>query len=156
MYRLGLGLGLGTGNAFYSFFCFKKWRIPLSCPPGLAWAWAEVWRYTMPLVAMWCKCDVMRLSLTCAPRRMRCLVPKVPPSFSQSWERGGWWTQRCAWSQHMPGLHRIQVVDRIKIMLSRKELEVPDEWTALVSLSNTDIIYFRLPCHCRVYSNPLT
>ena len=36
---------------------------------------------------------------------MRSLVPRPPPSFSQSWERGGWWTWTHAWSRHMPGLH---------------------------------------------------
>ena len=28
--------------------------------------------------------------------RMRCHVPRPSPSFAQSWERGGWWTQ--TWS----------------------------------------------------------
>ena len=44
------------------------------------------------------------------------LVPRHTPSFSQSWGRGGWWTQTHAWSPHMPGLHHIQVVDHIKMV----------------------------------------
>ena len=40
MYRLGLGLG--TGNGFYFFCCFKKWRTPYAAMQGL-------WR-----MAMWC------------------------------------------------------------------------------------------------------
>ena len=61
-----------------------------------------------------------------------------------------------AWSQHMPGLLRIQVVDRIKMVdntkLTRKELEMQKSelpW----SLSGTH----PLDCHVTAaYSSPLT
>ena len=58
------------------------------------------------------------------------LVARPPPwpSFSQSWERGGWWTRTRVWSPHMPDLHRIQVVTVSKWWtipkLNRKELEM--------------------------------
>ena len=58
-YRLNVQVRVRAKNRK---FCFKKWRIPLSCLPGLAWAWSEVRQYAMSIVAMWCKCDVMRLS----------------------------------------------------------------------------------------------
>ena len=56
----------------------------------------------------------------------------------------------------MPGLHRIQVVDRVKmvdntkLMLNREELEMQRSellWT--LSGIHTSL-FFRLPCHCRV------
>ena len=49
----------------------------------------------------------------------------------------------------MPGLHCIQVVDRIK-MVDRKELEMQRS-ELLWSLSGTHtFFFFRLPCHRRV------
>ena len=52
----------------------------------------------------------------------------------------------------MPDLHRIQVVDRIKMgtipMLNRKELEMRGS-ELFWSLSGTHtLLFFRLPCHC--------
>ena len=53
----------------------------------------------------------------------------------------------------MPGLHRIQVVDRMKMavkMLNRKELEVHRS-ELFWSLYQVHIHhFFRLPCPCRV------
>ena len=54
----------------------------------------------------------------------------------------------------MPGLHCIQVVDRIKMvdipMLNRKELEIELLW----SLSGTHTLLFFLDCHViAMYSN---
>ena len=86
---------------------------------------------------------------------MRCLVPRPTPSFSLSWERGGWSTRTRAWSQHIPGLHRISkwltVSKWLTIpTLNRKELEMQKS-ELLWSLPGTHTLYFfRLPCHCRV------
>ena len=54
----------------------------------------------------------------------------------------------------MPGLHRIQVVDRIKMvdntMLNGKELEMQKN-ELFWSLSGTHtLLFFRLPCHSRI------
>ena len=61
----------------------------------------------------------------------------------------------CAWGLHMPGLYRIQVVDRIKMVdntnvINRKELEMPRS-ELLWSLPGTQtLFFFRLPCHRRI------
>ena len=54
------------------------------------------------------------------------------------------------WDPHMPGLYRIQVVDRIKMVdntnvINRKDLEMPRS-ELLWSLPGTQTIFF-LDCH---------
>ena len=56
----------------------------------------------------------------------------------------------------MPGLHRIQVVDRIKmvdntkLMLNREELEMQKSELLWILSGTHTLLFFRLPCHCRV------
>ena len=46
----------------------------------------------------------------------------------------------------MPGLHRIQVVDRIKMVdVANVKIEKRE-----MQRRYTDIIFFRLPCHCHL------
>ena len=88
----------------------------------------------------------------CAPRRMRCLVPRPPPSNPGNEEAGE--------REHVLGVSICPVSTVSKWLtvskwwtiptLNRKELEMQRS-ELLWSLSGTHtFFFFRLPCHCRV------
>ena len=88
---------------------------------------------------------------------MRSLVPRPPLSVLQSWERGGWLTRTRARSPHIPGLHRIQVVDRIKMVDNTNVIKsLKCRGVKCFGLYQVERHFF-LDCHViAVYSNCLT